>query len=64
MQHAAMKGVMVFGLTVACVSPALGASMMARWQDRVHGIHLPTPEGQANWTLFWDEINDFGYPLP
>jgi hypothetical protein len=55
---------MVLGLTVACVSPALGASMMARWNDRVHGIHLPTPEGQANWTLFWDEINDFGHPLP
>jgi hypothetical protein len=62
MQHAAMKWVMGLGLTIAFVSPTLGASMMERWNDRVHGISIPTPDGQSNWTFFWDEINNFPHP--
>src|SRR5688500_13277717 len=62
MRNAVMRSVIVLFFTIAIVAPARGASMMARWNHRVHGIQLPMPDGQWHWTFFWDEINHFPHP--
>ena len=64
MYNSAMRLVIALFFMITLISPALGASMMERWNDYTHGFQIPwDPKlGPGNTTFRWEEIIYFPHP--